>query len=271
MKTFKPIVGCLLVIMLFACSVEAQGPLRRFGQALREHQPVRTAIQSRPIATAIKTIVQDKPIRSAMKHSYQSVAQSKSYGSSGTSVSYGSTGTSYTYSTVVTSVSYGSTGSKPVQATCPCGPKCQCDVGGTPCPCPKITAACPDCPITGTTPPVLPDILPDVPKAVGATMDGQFEYSSTEASDNFHRAVTTAIIEARKEGKISRVNALAVRGAMHLPSFKEKVKAEVIKEGKRTGQIPVNATPEEVGKIDFSKVDWIGLIKALLPVILTFL
>lgn len=106
---------------------------------------------------------------------------------------------------------------------------------------------------------------------MGAKNEEPFEYSGTEASDNFHRAVVTAIIEAKKEGKISRINAFALRGAMHLPSFQEKVKTEVIKKGKETGQIPLNATPEEVGKIDFSKIDWIALIKALLPIILTFL
>lgn len=259
-EMIKNLIGAIVAFLLVSFNCEtslAQGPLRRLGHAIVEHQPVRSAIrtvvQAQPVRTTVRTIVQEKPVRTAL---YQTVVAAKSYGSTGTN--YGSSGTAYGYG------SSGTTSYRVVSTTtysCPCGPNCQCDVGGTPCPCPKTASTeCVDCKTKGTEPPKPP---------VGSSEP--VEYSGEEVSDNFHRSVVEAIREAQKEGKISRLNAFAIRGAMHLPSFKAKVKETVVAQAKQTGMIPVGATPEEVGKIDFSKIDWIGLIKALIPIILTFL
>ncbi len=283
-----------ILLVTFATESNAQGPLRRFVGNVVQNQPVRTFIQSRPVATVVRTIVQEKPIRSALRGSYQATAAAKSYGctgtgysygSSGTRYSYGSTGTSYSYGSTGTSLSYGSTGTRVVASvvSCPCGPNCQCDIGGTPCPCPKTAAPveckdcktvnqttsieCKDCKTVGTEPPV----VASVPPVVSAPEPESLEFSGSEATDNFQRSVVMAITDARREGKISRINAFALRGAMHLPSFQAKVKDTVVAEAKKTGMISVSATPEEVGKIDWSKIDWVALIKTLLPIILSFL
>ena len=279
---FPKYLFCLMVLFCTA-SVQAQGPIRQF---LQNRQPVRTAIKATAVVVSapVKAVVSVQPVRSVFKtvtgnRSYGCTGSVSSYGSTGSSYSYGSSGTSYSYGSLGTSVSYGSTGkfygstgsyvvARPVTtSSCPCGPNCQCDVGGTPCPCPKTTADCVDCKTKGNEP---PKIVPTAPVAMEASPEPP-ALTAEESKDNFHAAVVQSVREAQKNGEISRFQALAIRGAMHFPSFKERVKETAIAKAKETGKLSVNATPDEVGKIDWSSIDWAAIIKMIIPIIIMFL
>ena len=91
-----------------------------------------------------------------------------------------------------------------------------------------------------------------------------------EAADNFHREVIKAVVKARKEGKITRTEAVRIRVAMISPAFRKRVEDVAVMQLAASGQdtgLPIG----EDGKINRAQIDWEALadfLERIIPLIM---